>query len=171
MKNKWSSKKVKSTQDWLSSRWPELFAWRPDQKPLSLSIHKDILKHRAENPELSSRSLSEALKRHVTSYGYLFGMQKNAHRYDLEGNKVDSVSATHRKWARSKLRLKQRLAQKVRKERLTRLNTKTSRKTLQKHVPVRMDFAGESGAKRAAPVIRYNTSRKKLIKREVDLAS
>lgn len=171
MKNKWSPKKVRKIQEWLISRWPDLFEARADQLPLSLSIHKEILKHRGDNPELSCRLLSEALKRHVTSYGYLYGMQKNTHRVDLEGNKVDTVSAEHRKWARNTLRVKQKLAQKVRKEKLGNVHPSAGRKPLKRRVPFQTTEDGSVACKRAAPVIRYKASRKKLINREVDLAS
>lgn len=171
MKNKWSPKKVRNIQEWLIDRWPDLFAQRPDQLPLSLSIHKEILKHRAENPELSCRLLGEALKRHVTSYGYLYGMQKNAHRVDLEGNRVDTVSAEHRHWAKSTLRAKQKLAQKVRKDKYGTTRPKLNRKPIKRPAAVVAPEEGKAASKRAAPVIRYKASRKKLINREVDLAS
>lgn len=171
MKNKWSPKKVKNIQEWLISRWPDLFASRPDQTPLSLSIHKEILKHRADNPELSCRLLSEALKRHVTSYGYLYGMQKNSYRHDLEGNKVDSVTKAHREWARNTLRVKQKLAQKVRKEKNAKSPNKMAHKALKTSAAVRKCESGDTAIKKTAPVIRYKTSRKKLLKPTVDLAS
>ena len=171
MKNKWSPEKVKKIQVWLAGRWPDLFAWRPDQLPLSLNIHKEILKYRSENPELSSRLLSEALKRHVTSYGYLYGMQKSSHRYDLDGNKVDTVSAVHRAWARKTLRVKQKLAQKIRKEKFGNSIPRAGRKPLRPAAPVCEETSAPNRSKRSAPVIRYKASRKKMIKREIDLAS
>ena len=73
MKKKWSSGKVRIVQKWLIERWPEVFTPSADLKPLSLSVYKDILEFREENPELSGRVLREALKRHATSYGYLYG--------------------------------------------------------------------------------------------------
>lgn len=166
MKNKWSPQKVKQIQLWLAERWPQLFAVRPDQVPLSLSIHKEILEYRSENPDLSGRLLNEALKRHVTGYGYLYGMQKHAHRYDLEGTKVGTVSAIHRVWARNTLRLKQKLAQKVRKEKLAGM-----RSVQKKNIVRQVECENRSVPKTTGPVIRYKPSRKKRIVREADLAN
>jgi len=166
MKNKWSPQKVKQIQLWLAERWPQLFAVRPDQIPLSLSIHKEILGYRSENPDLSCRLLNEALKRHVTGYGYLYGMQKHAHRYDLDGNKVGTVSAIHRAWAKNTLRVKQKLAQKVRKEKLASL-----RSAQKKNIARKVECENRYAPKTTAPVIRYKPSRKKRIVREVDLTN
>lgn len=166
MKNKWSPKKVKEIQAWLAERWPGLFATRPDQLPLSLSIHKEILQFRHENPDLSCRLLNEALKRHVTGYGYLYGMQKHTHRYDLEGNKVGTVSTLHRAWAKNTLRVKQKLAQKVRKEKIASLKSMQKAKLVRKPV-----CENRAVTKPTGPVIRYKPSRKKRIIREADLAS
>jgi len=134
MNKKWSSDKVKEAQRWIIKRWPESFTQGPDLRPLSLNIHKDLLTYRSENPQLSSRVVREVLKRHTTSYGYLYGLTKNNHRYDLENNPVGEVSNEHRAWARETLRSKQKLAQKIRKE----------RKQLSK--------AGKTGAKNTARV-------------------
>ena len=159
MKNKWSAKKVKRLQLWLAARWPQLFSVRPDQVPLSLSIHKEILKHRNENPDLSCRLLNEALKRHVTSYGYLYGMQKHSHRYDLDGQQVGRVSAMHCAWAKRTLRVKQKLAQKVRKEKITNLRvTKIS------HVVREADCESNTSIRATSPVIRYKPSRRRFIR-------
>jgi len=117
MNKKWSSEKVKEAQRWIIKRWPESFTQGPDLQPLSLNIHKELLTFRSENPQLSSRVVREVLKRHTTSYGYLYGLTKNSHRYNLENKPVEEVSAEHKAWARETLRKKQKLAQKVRKER------------------------------------------------------
>lgn len=115
MKKKWSAKNVKCVIAWLEDRWPELFAPGPDRKPLVLDVHKEILKYRAELPALSRRTLDEALKRHMTSHGYLYGMAKYKHRVDLEGNEVEPVSDVHRAWAALLLRKKQKDAQRASK--------------------------------------------------------
>jgi len=116
MKKKWSSDKVRVVQKWLVQRWPELFTQASDLKPLSLSVYKDILEFREENPDLSGRVLREVLKRHTTSYGYLYGMLKYSHRYNLKGEQVEVVAPEHRSWARNTLKVKQKVAQKVRKQ-------------------------------------------------------
>jgi len=169
MNKKWSSDKVKEVQRWIIKRWPESFTQGPDLRPLSLNIHKDLLAHRSENPQLSSRVVREVLKRHTTSYGYLYGLTKNSHRYDLENKPVAEVSPEHKAWARETLRKKQKLAQKIRKDRRNELKTSgkvPARVTLKKSTP-----AGKS----SAPVIKYKQARRKLIKpgteRAVDMAS
>lgn len=105
MKNKWSSEKVKSVQQWLTGRWPDLFTPGPNLLPLSLNIHVEILRHRTENPELSSRSLEEALNRHTKSYGYLYGLCKYIHRYTLDGTAEQKIADDHK--ARARWMLKQ----------------------------------------------------------------
>ena len=115
MKNKWSSENVKRAQQWLIAQWPELFTPGPDLKPLSLKIHKEILGYRDQSPQISSRVLQEALKRHTTSFGYLYGMSKSTHRHNLKGEPVEAISAENRAWAQRTLRIMQKLAQKTNK--------------------------------------------------------
>ncbi len=196
MNKKWSSNNVKDLQRWLIKRWPESFTRGPDLRPLSLQIHKEILAYREENPQLSTRVLREVLKRHTSSYGYLYGMVKNAKRYNLKGEAVEEVSSEHREWARSALREKQKEAQRVRKESL-----KHKRAQQKPGALASKRNSGSSFAKRAAsgdpsattfvsggveiqrakqasakgPVIKYKAARRKIIKpageRSVDLAS
>ena len=181
MKNKWSSEKVKEVHRWLIKRWPESFTQGPDLRPLSLQIHKEVLKYRDENPQLSTRVLQEALKRHTTSYGYLYGLSKHAKRYDLDGKPVSDVSPEHREQARSTLKLKQKEAQRIRKE--ARQSMKAQRKPLTDRTRppsaarplAENQAAGSAGGSGAtSPVIKYKQSRRRLIKpdeRAVDLAS
>ena len=115
MNKKWSPGKVKQTEKWLRIKWPELFVPGPDLKPLSTSIYKDILAYRSENEDLSGRALREALKRHTTSFGYLYGMMKNTHRVGLDGKPVEPIQAEHRAWASRMLRLLQKISKKTRK--------------------------------------------------------
>lgn len=112
MKNKWSSENVKRAQQWLIAQWPDLFTPGPDLKPLSLKIHKEILEYRSSHPEISRRVLQEALKRHTTSFGYLYGMTKATHRHNLKGEAVERISQENRNWAQKTLRAMQKLSQK-----------------------------------------------------------
>ena len=163
MKKKWSSDKVKEVQRWLIKRWPDSFTQGPDLRPLSLQIHKDLLKFRGENPQLSGRVLNEVLKRHTTSYGYLYGLSKNDKRYDLDGNPVGEVTPAHRAWARSTLKLKQKEAQRIRKE--DRKSFKEQRKKLPALTESRSRPASRTGdSPSASPVIKYKQARRKLIK-------
>lgn len=115
MKNKWSSDNVKQVQQWLIDQWPDLFTPGPDLKPLSLKIHKEILQYRDQNPQISTRVLQEALKRHTTSFGYLYGMIKATHRHNLKGEPVEAITPENRNWAQKTLRVMQKLAQKTNK--------------------------------------------------------
>ncbi len=160
MKKKWSSDKVRVVQKWLIERWPEMFTPSSDLKPLSLSVYKDILECRSDNPELSGRVLREALKRHTTSYGYLYGMLKYSHRYSLTGEQAEVIAPEHRIWARNTLKLKQKVAQKVRKQKgqqavTTRGNSKLSARPLGTSVHGRTI--------RKAPVIRYKQPKRRQI--------
>lgn len=174
MNKKWSSKKVKSIQEWLAERWPKVFAPGPDRKPLTLDIHKKILEHRGENPELSGRALDEALKRHMSSHGYLYGMLKYSHRYDLDGNKVESINPVHRKWASQVLRAKQKEAQRARKAKKQALRNSRNKPA---GAPARrvVSRAPEEAAQKPAgamPVIRYKQRRRRVVApTEVELAS
>jgi len=169
MNKKWSSDKVKDVQRWLIKRWPESFTRGPDLRPLSLEIHKDILAHREENTQLSSRVVREVLKRHTTSYGYLYGMTKHDKRYDLKGEAVGEIAQSHRDWARSALRLKQKEAQRIRKEQRQKIKDQRTRdrKTREK-LNAQSRMGATDGAPDAVdskgPVIKYKPARRRIIK-------
>lgn len=167
MKKKWSSDKVRIIQKWLIERWPELFAPAPDLKPLALDIYKDILEFRSENPDLSSRVLREALKRHTSSYGYLYGMVKYSHRYNLDGQQAEVIDPEHRVWAKSALRLKQKVAQKVRKQKRLQSVGERSRRISARP----LSSAVQGRTVRKAPLIRYKQPKRRQIdsSRQLDL--
>ena len=169
MNKKWSSDKVKEAQRWIIKRWPESFTQGPDLRPLSLSIHKDLLTYRSENPQLSSRVVREVLKRHTTSYGYLYGLTKNSHRYDLENNPVGEVSSEHKAWARETLRSKQKLAQKIRKGR-RHLSKSVAKAGAKDTAPVALKKSASAG-NASGPVIRYKPTRRKLVKPTAETAA
>lgn len=193
MNKKWSSEKVKEVQRWLKKRWPESFAPGPDLRPLSLQVHKEVLQHREEYPQLSGRVVREVLKRHTTSYGYLYGLVKNNKRYDLNGNAVGEVAPEHREWARAALKAKQKEAQRIRKEarqllRQQRRASSGAGPLAESKAPLRSRVLGnkglgnnglgnkaEPGARSGDPVIRYKQTKRRMIKppteTAVDLAS
>ncbi len=111
MKNKWKSNQVRAAQAWLTATWPQLFAAGRDLKPLSLKIHKDILQHPNRPAEISRRALMEALKRHTTSFGYLYGIIKFSHRHNLAGEPEEIIFPAHKQWAKQTLRKAQKLSQ------------------------------------------------------------
>lgn len=163
---KWSSAKVKKVQQWLVESWPELFTPGPDSLPLSLDVHKEILKYREQNPELSRRTLDEALNRHTKSFGYLYGLCKHKQRFNLVGKAVQDVEVEQKEKARATLREMQRIAQKKRKmERLAmgnkRSNLVNGNQPLNGEMPVR---APVSSAARKTPVISYRQKRRKLVR-------
>ena len=157
MKNKWSSENVKHAQLWLIEQWPDLFTPGPDLKPLSLKIHKEILQFRDENPRISGRVLQEALKRHTTSFGYLYGMSKATHRHNLKGEPVEEVSAENRSWAHKTLRVMQKLAQKTNKSKA--IARKINRAPI--HKSKSRDFAVAPTARTAE--IRYKRPRRRVV--------
>lgn len=177
MNKKWSAKKVKGVQEWLIQRWPAVFNAGPDRKPLTLDIHKEILNYRSDNPDLSRRALDEALKRHMSSHGYLYGMLKYSHRFDLNGEQVEPINAEHRKWAREVLRAMQKEAQRARKakkhaERATRRARPPAAPSRRLNSrPVEDSPVKASGS---VPVIRYKQRRRRAVEpstTEVELAS
>lgn len=149
-------------QRWLIKRWPESFSPGPDLRPLSLQVHKEILAHRSENPQLSNRVVREALKRHSTSYGYLYGLIKHSKRYNLAGEGVSEVSAEHREWARATLRAKQKEAQRIRKE---------ARRGIQKKTDPSVTVKNTANIRTVAttgPVIKYKPAKRKIVKPEAE---
>lgn len=144
---KWSADKVKAAQLWIINRWPDLFTPGPDLKPLALKVHKEILKHRDENPMLSRRVVEEVLNRHTSSFGYLYGLLKHKDRVDLNNAPVGEVSAAQRRFARGTLKTRQRAQQKVRRGSGARKSTK------------RNDARDVS---KSAPTISYKSKRRKL---------
>ena len=164
MKKKWSSDKVRSIQKWLVERWPELFTPAPDMKPLSLDIYKDILEFRNENPNLSARVLREALKRHTSSFGYLYGMLKYSHRYNLSGEQADVIDSGHREWAKNTLKVKQRIAQKVRKKRGQQGSIpRTGSRDLRLRPLSNGSKLIASRSERKAPVIKYKQPKRRQV--------
>ena len=141
MKNKWNSDQVRAAQQWLSATWPHLFEDGRDLKPVTLKIHKEILQQPGRPDSVSRRALMEALKRHVTSFGYLYGVVKSTHRHNLNGEAVELLSPAHKQWAKMTLRRAQKLAQATSKRtaRNRRVATPTVRtatpRTVQKHAP------------------------------------
>ncbi len=111
MKNKWRASQVRAAQQWLQETWPALFSTGRDLKPLSLKVHKSILQHPTRPADISRRALVEALKRHTRSFGYLFGVTKHTHRYDLDLQPVEPIAEQHRQWAQKTLRRQQKLSQ------------------------------------------------------------
>lgn len=160
MKNKWSGDKVRLIQRWLVVRWPELFKPGPDLLPLALDIHVEILKYRDENPELSRRALAEALKRHTGRFGYLYGLRKNQHRYNLVGKAVQKVSPEHKDLARESLRQ----LQKQGRRKVSNGNVESANG---KNVGTGPELIGERGPSRrksvSAPVIVYKSPRRRRV--------
>lgn len=111
MKNKWHASQVRIAQKWLTDTWPELFRPGRDLKPLSLKVHKEILQHATRPAGVSRRAVTEALKRHTRSFGYLFGLSKNTHRFDLDLQLAELISDQHKEWARRTLRRQQKISQ------------------------------------------------------------
>ena len=120
----------------------------------------------------------------------LYGLSKHDKRYDLDGKPVGDVSPEHREWARNTLKLKQKEAQRIRKEarkqgKLSSALGKAS--TSQRSVTHGSATHGSAtqgdarilskttDSRSASPVIKYKQTRRKLIKpaagRTVDLAS
>jgi len=146
---KWSADKVKAAQLWIINRWPDLFTPGPDLKPLALKVHKEILKHRDENPMLSRRVVEEVLNRHTSSFGYLYGLLKHKDRVDLNNAPVGEVSLAQRRFARSTLKSRQRALQKIRRGVSERKSVK------------RNDGRNETKSQ-SAPTISYKSKRRKL---------
>ncbi len=166
MKNKWSADKVRLTQRWLIERWPELFKPGPDLLPLALDIHVDILKYREENPDLSRRVLSEALKRHTGSFGYLYGMRKNSHRYNLVGKAVQEVSGEHREIAREKLRQMQKQGRrKVRNGNVAPLNVSETKAARGENDQRSIAKRKTTRVAAKAPVIVYKSPKRRVVHR------
>ena len=79
----------------------EKFSVFRDYSPLAIGIDKQLL---ARLPDLDRKTLRIALGMHTNSLRYLKTMEKATHRTDLDGNRGDEVTATHRSHATEILR-------------------------------------------------------------------
>ncbi|MFM2329975.1 MAG: hypothetical protein RLZZ494_2078 [Pseudomonadota bacterium] len=83
----------------LKQLFPALFDGAP--KPLKLRIQADI-QTRTQN-RFSKKLLSVVLSRHTGATGYLVALTKATHRFDLDGQPVDTVTDEHRQVAQAEL--------------------------------------------------------------------
>jgi len=83
----------------LKALFPGLFANPP--KPLKLRIQADI-QERAPG-QFTKQQLSAFLRRYTGSHGYLNALARGTHRFDLDGNAGDELSAEHRQAAADEL--------------------------------------------------------------------
>lgn len=83
----------------LKQLFPALFDGAP--KPLKLRIQADI-QARTQN-RFSKKLLSVVLSRHTGATGYLVALTKAMHRFDLDGQPVDTVTDEHRQAAQVEL--------------------------------------------------------------------
>jgi len=83
----------------LKQLFPALFDGAP--KPLKLRIQADI-QARTQN-RFSKKLLSVVLSRHTGATGYLVALTKATHRFDLDGQPVDTITDEHRQVAQAEL--------------------------------------------------------------------
>lgn len=83
----------------LKQLFPALFDGAP--KPLKLRIQADI-QTRTQN-RFSKKLLSVVLSRHTGATGYLVALTKATHRFDLDGQPVDTITDEHRQVAQAEL--------------------------------------------------------------------
>ena len=83
----------------LRELYPALFTSPP--RPIKLRVQADI---QARSPgEFTKPQLSAFLRRYTGSFAYLNALVKATHRFDLDGNPGDEVSAEHRQAALDEL--------------------------------------------------------------------
>lgn len=150
MKTKWKASQVRAAQKWLADTWPALFTPGRDLKPLTVKVHKEILQH-PERPEgIPRRAVVEALNRHTRSFGYLFGLSKHSHRFDLSLQQAEPVAEQHKAWAEKALRRAQKLAQAAKRKNVSRR-------------PFEPSIMRSRTAAKVAPQITYKKQRRRMV--------
>ena len=93
----------------LRELYPKVFSQK-EALPLKIGSYEDILNDKdfEESPEI----LKTILRSHTKSFSYLKAVCKLKCRYDLQGNKVEEVSAEHLKQSQDFLNFKKKQGQK-----------------------------------------------------------
>jgi hypothetical protein len=73
----------------LTAMFPECFTFKSPKRPLKIKIHEDIL---AVCPGFDRRTLSDALRSHVSRDGCAGCLTEGATRVDLQGNAAGVVT-------------------------------------------------------------------------------
>ncbi len=96
----------------LLSKLQEISPTFRDYKPVALRIDKSIMER---FPELERKIVRIAMRMHTTSTRYLKALEKDTHRYDLDGNQCEEITQEHREYAARTL--KERFAEVARRKR------------------------------------------------------
>jgi len=72
-----------------------------DCKPVALRIDKSVM---ALFPDIDRKVIRSAMRLHTTSTRYLKALQRETHRYDLEGNPCEEIAQEHREHAAQTLK-------------------------------------------------------------------
>jgi ProP effector len=84
--------------DWLLRTYPQCFS-EENPKPLKLKIEKDIFAELPENLAFSRLHIREALGFYTRWSKYKEVLAKSTYRYDLHGNAVEELLASHKEYA------------------------------------------------------------------------
>ncbi|MBW8309215.1 MAG: ProQ/FinO family protein [Candidatus Paracaedibacteraceae bacterium] len=94
--------------DWLLSTYPQCFS-EENPKPLKLKIEKDIFAELPKNLVFSRLHIREALGFYTRWSKYKEVLAKSTHRYDLQGNAVEELLASHKEYPQQENNLEKKL--------------------------------------------------------------
>jgi len=93
---------IKTALRWLYEKFPACFNPK-DLKPLKLNIDKDLYLLLKQEGAPSKSQLRNALAYYTRNIHYLEAVIKGTHRYDLEGNQREEITAEQKVYAQEKL--------------------------------------------------------------------
>ena len=92
---------IKTALRWLYEKFPACFNQK-DLKPLKLNIDKDLYLLLKQEGAPSKSQLRNALAYYTRNILYLEAVIKSTHRYDLEGNQREEITAEQKVYAQEK---------------------------------------------------------------------
>lgn len=93
---------IKEALELLYVNFPQAFIKEGDCKPLKIGILEDLKTRIAGIEGLSISKVRAAVRVYTTRLRYFYSVREGAKRVDLDGNEVDSVTAEHAEYARSR---------------------------------------------------------------------
>lgn len=97
-----SRKQIQQAIDWLCQTFPECFSFK---KPIPLKRHieKDIFPHLPKDDSISKTVLEAAIVYYTRNIRYQKAVFTYKHRFDLEGNIVDTVKTRDKDYAEKRI--------------------------------------------------------------------
>ena len=141
----------KEVIEFLAEQFPNCFSVKGDAKPLKIGIFQDIANHLENEPRLSKTLLRSSLRHYTNSWRYLYCLQEDAVRVDLQGNEHDKIEKEHADHAAQQLKeSKEKVALKRKQQVTTKENDNKARKK-RANLPKRGTNTAERRTKEPVP--------------------